>query len=185
MPIADYYELEGAHQLAALYYALSELPPDMETLARIGSRDYAMATDAFRKQDLLKALEPRLKAEIEHARTHRYFRADYRGVCLGHYDMATRSFPVSGGPTGDSYLYFNEGSEFRLEFTNGDDYRRLAVADEQRARDLEARVTQGAACGNLRVHVFAQGTDLRSKTVRSQIVKAQLFDYQQRPVAEL
>lgn len=185
VPLSDYYELEGAHQLASTYYAIGELPPDMDVLARISSSDYAYTPDAFRKQDLMKALEPQLRAQLEHARTNRYFWTDQRGVCLGHYDMAAGSFPVSGGPTQDSYLYFDNSSEFKLAFTNADAFRHHSVAEETRARELEALVTKGAACGNLRLYVFAQGVDLRSKTVRAQIVKAQLYDYQRRMVTEL
>jgi hypothetical protein len=185
VPLSDYFELEGAHQLASLYYALSELPPDMDLLARISSNEYAYTSDAFRKQDLLKALEPRLLAELERAKTQRYFWTDYQGVCLGHYDMTTKQFPVNGGPTADSYLFFDNNREFKLSFTNSDAHRSLAVADEARARDLEARVSQGSACGNLRVYLFAQGIDLRSKTLQSQIVKAQLYDYQRRLITDL
>ncbi|MGN5477628.1 hypothetical protein ACTMU2_14065 [Cupriavidus basilensis] len=103
---------------------------------------------------------------------------------LGHYDLPSQSFPVKGLPLGQGeYLHFY-GANYRLAITNGPDFRQLKVADEARARAMEAIVTNGPPGSVIRneyptkaeMFLYAQAADKSTRVIQFQLVQLKLKD---------
>lgn len=119
-----------------LYFALSAQPIDYEKVAWVMSGEYRVASDAFKKKDLMDALKPQIDAKLAEVRkSRRYLYIDFAPgtVSLGHYDLATKSFPISG---------LDDAS---MRLTNGNAFQALPMLDENKAREVEASITKGVA----------------------------------------
>jgi len=179
VPDSQYVELNGGYQLATLFYALSGMPPDFEALASAASEEYRGAGDEFRKRDLLQALRPKMEELIATFRDpkNRYFIMEESGLPIQHYDFKTSSFPVNFnvGPT--AYNFFNDAPKYHLSYNNGSDFLRFPVADEQRAKDIEAMVSKyELQSGQARLYVFVQEADTTNNQLKAQIVRVVLKD---------
>jgi len=175
-PVENYFPLKSGNELMFMYYALSGLPPDMEKIAAKYSSEYRQSSDAFRKQDLLVALKPRIENELEMAKTRRYFVYEI-DQNLQHYDFDKKQFPLQNGLQADSYWYMYDNSDYKLEFTNVEPFQRLNVADEAKARSIEKMVS-GYKQFTLRIYAFAQDVDINSSQLKAQVVKVVLLDKQ-------
>lgn len=161
-----------------LYFALSAQPIDYEKVAWVMSGEYRAASDAFKKKDLMDALKPQIDAKLAEVRkSGRYLYVDFAPgtVSLGHYDLPTKSFPISG----------LDAASMRL--TNGNAFQALPMLDENKAREVEAAISKGVAYnisdseGSLavpgrfptiaRLYVFAQGVGPDGGALQYQIVK--------------
>lgn len=175
-PDSAYVPLTSGTQLMFLYNAFSGLPPDFERMANESSDEYQRTSDAFRKQDLLKALMPQYQARIEDAKAHPYvlWQADWTHI--EHYDMARKGFPLldsllSDG--GSGYMSDVRGYNFLLG--NSEGFRFLSVEDEARAREIEAMMIHTSF--PIRIYAFVQAADDQGgRNVRAHVVKVQILE---------
>lgn len=171
---AQYTDLKSGYQLAALFYSLSSMPPDYEALASADSEEYRSASDQFRKRELMQALRPKIDAQLAAFKDphNRYFRIVVsHSVPLGHYDFNSRSFPLNAQLDPDSYTYFNDAPNFKIAYSNGRTYEKFPVADEQRAKEIEAMVTKyETSNGITTAYLFVQGADTGNTQVTAQIM---------------
>lgn len=179
VPVEKYVPLTSGNQLMFMYYGLSNMPVDYEKVASIYSRDYRATSDAFKKQDILKALTPRIDAEIAKAKELRYYQVEF-DANLGSYDFNAKGFPVDNSIGPDSYGYFSDNRDYRYSFTNGDKYKLLKVEDEAKARQIEALVENYRRDYRRRMrlvyYAFAQDADPGNMQINSQIVRIKLVD---------
>jgi hypothetical protein len=174
-PDTQYVELDSGYRTGALFYSLSEMPPDYEKLAVAASQEYRSTSDAFRKRDLMQALKPQIDQRIQSYKDprNRYFTAKIsNGLPLGHYDFKSSSFPFTQDLSSATYHYFNDASYFSYAFTNGSAFQRFPLSEEQKAKEIEDLVTKGLAYqGDAIVYMFAQGADTANNRVLMQIVR--------------
>jgi len=174
VPDAQFVELKSGDQIGALFYALSNTPPNYEQLAMAASQEYRSTSDAFRRRDLMQALQPQIDQQILAYKDPRncYFAAKINnGLPLGHYDFKTSSFPFTQDLSPSTYRYFNDASNWTYAFTNGGGFQRFPLSDEQKAKDIEELITKGLAWqGDAVAYMFAQGADKANNRVLMQIV---------------
>jgi len=186
VPDAQFVDLKSGDQIGALFYALSNTPPNYEQLAMAASQEYRSTSDAFRKRDLMQALKPQIDQQILSYKDPRncYFSSKINnGLPLGHYDFKTSSFPITQDLSPDTYRYFNDGSNWTYLFTNGAAFQRFQLSDEQRAKDIEDLITKGLTWqGDAVAYMFAQGADTANNRVLMQIVRMVLHGPEQSEV---
>lgn len=172
-PLDQYVKLTSGNQLMFMYFGLSNMPVDYEEIAKHYSQDFERTSDAFKKQDILKALTPKIDSEIANAKQQRYFIVDTE-VSLGSYDFNQKSFSVKNGLSPNAYFYFYNNSEYKYSFTNGDQFGALKVVDEALARQIESMLSKQRM--KLVFYAFAQDADPSNHEIKSQIVKVKLLD---------
>ncbi|MBY0573749.1 MAG: hypothetical protein K2P84_08720 [Undibacterium sp.] len=184
--LADYKKVDSGHQLMFMYFGISSMPVDYEKIASLYSQEYARTNDAFKRQDILKALMPRIEAEIAGAKTDRYFIFDIQdyGSALGSYDLRTKGFKLNAMKESGGYRYFNDNQSYHLSFTNSMNFALLSEAEEARARVIEAMVSQNQRM-KVRIFAFAQDADPSNMTVKAQILKVQIFKGQDELIGEI
>ncbi len=175
-PLASYYPLNSGNDLMFMYYAMSGIPPEIDKIAEKYSSEYRQSSDAFRKQDLLTALKPRIEGELATGKTRHYFSYDIE-QSLKHYDFAKKQFPLSSGLRPDALWYMNDNSDYKLDFTNAGSFQQINVADETKARAIE-KMVGGYQSFVLRLYAFAQDVDINKTHLKAQIVKVSLLDKQ-------
>jgi hypothetical protein len=175
-PDSNYDALNSGNQLMFVYLALADMPPDYSKIAANVSRDYAQATDEFRKHDLLAALTPKIDAGIAAAKSHRYFKVVIPNP-IGKYSFEQKGFPLNSSLwESDSYRYYTDNSNYKLGFSNGEAFRYLRVADETVARAIEAQRVHYDT--KLMVYGYFQSADIAKNVVSAEIVKVVLVDKQ-------
>ncbi|PZP30121.1 MAG: hypothetical protein DI603_15280 [Roseateles depolymerans] len=175
-PAEAYKLIDSGNQLMYLYYAVSAMPADMGQIAEVLSQDYRATQDQFKRQDILKVLEPRVKAEIAAAGERRYVIWEADNNLIDHYDFERKRFPVRDGFwKGGTRFYYNDNSRYQISFSGAEKLQSLPVADEAMAREIEDKVNKYGAL-TLRIYAFAQDADLNEKVVKSQVVKMELLD---------
>ncbi len=176
-PEGSYAALDSGNQLMYAYLALTGMPPDYPQVASSISKDYARATDEFRKHDLLAALTPRIDADIAAAKARRYFKMTVSNP-ISKYSFEQKGFPLDNSlwETG-AYRYFFDNGEYKLGFSNGDAFHYLKVDSEASARAIEAQRARFDAV-KLTVYGYFQSADTAQKIVTAQIVKVALVDKQ-------
>jgi hypothetical protein len=174
-PLDDYIELSSGHQLMFAYLSMAAMPIDYPQIAASYSQDYARTADEFRKNDLLNALKPKIDAEVAKAGARRYVRMSIDNP-IAKYDFEKKGFPLANAIwESGSTRYFNDNSDYRLGFTNGDAFRYLTVASEDQARTIEALRSKYEAL-HLVIYCYTQDADLSGKTLKAEIVKVALLD---------
>lgn len=175
VPDSQYVELNSGYQLGTLYYSLAGMPPDYDALAEAASKEYRVASDQFRKRDLMQALRPKIDAQLAAYQqpANRYLKVEIANeLPLQHYDFGTHSFPLTVDLSSDRYLYFNDASKFSVTYTNGKDFERYPVADEQRAKEIEDLITKGKRwTGHATAYLFIQAADTTKNQVSAQIMR--------------
>lgn len=197
IPDTGYADLNSNYQIGALFLALSGLPPNYEALDRLASEEYRKTSDAFRKRDLEAALKPAIDKALASSKdpAHRYFKFKLDGgLQLGHYDFASKSFPLMSKPATDvdhwftvgGAYYANQDTPYKFYFTNGDDFYRLPVADEAKAKAIEDLIAKRQFFGgSVTAYVFAQGADTTANRVQMQILRVVLRDKDQNEVGRI
>lgn len=181
-PDEAYVALDSGQQLMFAYLALSGLPPDTAQIATRISREYAASSDEFQKRDLLKALAPRIDAQIAEARARRYFKITLDNA-LDRYSFEQGGFPLDHSLwESGAYRYFSDASNYKLGFSNGERFRYLAVAQEAVAREIESRRSREGGL-KLVVYGFFQSTGVGDERVMAEIVKVRLQDRQGKVLA--
>lgn len=174
-PLENYLALESGNQLMYSYLALAGMPIDYRDIARSVSADYARSSDEFQKNDLLKALQPKIDASVAAARANRYFKIVLNDP-VQKYDFDKKGFPLNSSVwENGSYRYFNDNSTYRLGFTNGEAFRYLTNVPEDVARNIEH--LRGVYNGmDLVVYCFVQEADTATRQVKAEIVKVVVRD---------
>jgi len=179
VPDSKYARLDSGYQLAALFYALSAMPPDYDVLAAAASQEYRTTSDEFRKRDLLQALQVKIDQDIASYKDpqNRYITMQDAGLPIQHYDFKTSSFPVNLNIGPGAFNYFNDSPRYKLAYNNGDQFQSFPVADQERAKQIESWVTKGELWGGESTfYVFVQEADTTNNTVKGQIVRVVLAD---------
>lgn len=173
-PDSAYLRLDSGEQLMYLYYAVSALPLPLPELAEQLSQDYRQTQDQFKRQDIQKALEPRIKAAVATAAQQRYVIWEADGNVIDHYDFGRKQFPLNEGYwKGTSRSYFNDNSRYQISFTGA--IQALPVPDEAQARVIEEKLGKFQPL-RLRVYAFVQDADLNNKLLKAQPLKFELLD---------
>lgn len=174
-PDSEYVEITKGTQVMFLDAAFSGLPPNYDKMAQAYSSDYRNTSDDFKKHDLLAALQPKLDAGIADAKAHPYITWTDDSPNLGHYDFNQHGFSVGTVLFQSGHLNFYDAN-YNLAVTNGRAFRQLQVADEAKARAIEALVGKWPGM-HLRIYAFAQSTDESgTPTVQALVTKVQLLD---------
>lgn len=176
-PDGAYVTIDKGNQVMFLYAAFSGLPADYDKMAQAFSSEYRSTSDAFKKHDLLAALQPRLDAGIADAKAHPYISWVDDSPQLVHYDFAQKSFGVGSAlfQQGGYLTYYDNGG-YVLAVSNGQAFRQLHVADDGKARAIEAMVGKYPSM-SLKIFAFVQATDgSGTPTVQAVITKVQLLD---------
>lgn len=175
VPLEQYREITSGHELMFLWLAKAGMPVDHAKVADDYSDDYRRMQDAFRKNDLLAALKPRIDEGIAHARQSPYLIWDSsESSLLDHYDFDSKSFPVRASvlrPT--AYGYFN-GSRYKIAFSAEPEFQRLKVEDEVLARHIESMIGKYPPL-RAKVYAFAQDGEPDSLILRCKIVAIKIL----------
>lgn len=176
-PDNAYVSIDKGNQLMFLYAAFSGLPADYDTMAQAFSNEYRATSDAFRKHDLLAALQPKLNAEITDAKAHPYITLLDDSPQLAHYDLTQKSFHVSSAEfLQGGYFRYYDNNGYILAFTNGQAFQQLHVTDDVKARTIEAMIDRYPS-PHLKIFAFVQTTDgSGTPTVQATITRVQLLD---------
>jgi len=181
---ANYVPVNSGAQLAYLYYAVSGMPVDYDKLAGIVSQEFRTANNEFKKQEILQTLKPKIDQQIALFRQNRYVVID-TNYQLDHIDMASKSFPLRGLPSKDSYVYYQDSSAYKLALTNAEAFSKYKATSDAQARELEDLVEKYRARGNARLYLYAQDTDLNAQLVRFQAVRVKLLAEDGKPIAQM
>ncbi len=175
-PIANYVNLTSGNQLMFLYYALSGMPPDYSKISQLYSQDYRNTSDAFKKQDILKALTPQIDAAISAAKNQHYliWEADYTPI--SHYDFSKKSYSINSPyfQSASASGYFGDNNGYKIKFENGTDFVSLPVPDENLAKNIESRVSKSEAF-NIKIYCFAQSADPSDDSINAVITRVELL----------
>ncbi len=182
-PLASYPELSSGQQVMFLYAAASKLPPDFEKMAEAYSREYRDTHDAFRRNDLLKAIKPQLEQNIAQAAAQPYAWVELENTELGSYDFQRKGFPVNEFGSGIT-RYFSDSSQYTYTWANRNQVAFAPLADEALARELEAMRTKWDTKPLLKVYFFAQSADLNSQRVNAVVTRVQITDRRGRVLTE-
>lgn len=172
-PLDQYKVLTSDSDIMFAYYALSSIPVDYDKVLMSYSNDYRLASDEFKKQDILNALKPKIDQEIAAAKSSRYLKMTWNGFRLDKYDFQAKGFPQDD-LSGSSHLGW-ENYGYRLAFTNGDSFKLFKVDDEAKARVIEEKRSKYEQF-DLVLYVYAQDSDLKEKHVKTQVLHMQLLD---------
>lgn len=172
-PLSAYKEISSDNDIMFAYYALSSIPIDYDKVLTSYSKDYRYAADAFKKQDILNALKPKVDEQIAAAKTARYLKMTWNGFNLGKYDFQNKGFPQNDLSSRSNLGW--DGYGYRLTFTNGDDFKLLKVVDEAKARLIEEKRSKYERF-DLVVYVYAQDADLNEKYVKTQVMHISMLD---------
>lgn len=180
-PWTSYVKMEDGNQVMFMYYALSGLPVDYEKIASHYSQDYLVTSDGFKRQDILKALQPRIDAEIKKAKSNRYFIYTITGALkhtLQPYNFTSKSFSLNRNIwASGSYSYFRDNPSYKFSFTNGEDFKELHVENAEVARKIEGLIS-GSEDATLTIYAFVQDADPSKGQLKAQIVTMQFTDAQ-------
>lgn len=181
---ASYVPVNSGAQLAYLYYAVSGMPVDYEKLAGIVSQEFRTTSNEFKKHEILQTLKPKIDQQIASFKQNRYVVID-TSYQLDHIDMASKTFPLRGLPSADSYIYYQDSSAYKLALTNAEAFSKYKAASDEQARELEGLVEKYRARGNARLYLYAQDTDLNAQLVRFQAVKVKLLSEDGKAIAQM
>lgn len=175
----QYLPVKSGEVLIYVYYGLSKMPADIAEICSMLSNDYRYTNDEFKKQDILKALEPKIKENLASYANNRYLAWEsYRRLdqMIGHYDFNQKVFPINedywGGHAG---FYLNDVSQFSVAFNAPESMHSLKVEDEAVARQIEKLLTEYKNA-TLYVYAFAQEADINKKYINTLVTAFELRD---------
>ncbi len=179
-PDVQFVELKDPNQLMALYFALAGSPLDYEQIAKNYSGEYQDAKDAFKKQDIVTALKPKIDAEIGNAKSLRYWRETIQ-LNVQSYDTTKKSFGVRNNYDVLNRIAFNTGAggwsnatfPHAYIYTNFDSYHSIVVTDEKVARQIEQLISKSSP---IKAELFMYAQNAVDNEVRMQILRMKLTD---------
>lgn len=172
-PLNQYKELSSDNDIMFAYHALSSAPVDYDKILMSYSEDYRRATDEFKKQDILKALKPKVDQEITAAKNSRYLKMTWNGFNFKKYDFQAKGFPQDSLANNSNLGWQSYG--YRLAFTNGNNFKLFKVEDEVKARLIEEKRSKYEQF-DLVVYVYAQDADLNNQYIKTQVIHVSLLD---------
>lgn len=176
-PDSEYRAITGPEQILAYIHGLSPLAIDYGKIAEKLSQEYRSTGDGFKKQDIAKALAPRIDRMLADAKAHRYFVFKVRPE-LEAYQFGSHSFHTQLSNDATWRQWNNNDSE-QLVFTNGDQFQQLKAPDEAAARQVEMlRSKNQWGAQAMEIYAYAQEPDLSSGALKAQIIKVKLIDPQ-------
>lgn len=173
-PLAAYEKLDSGQKLMFAYLAVGTQPVEYEKVAGVIAPELSYTIDEFKRRDLLQSLRPGIDAEIEKAKGIRYYYMDMNGL-LERYDFDSKSFRFMAFADGSPSIYFPRTAEYKVVFTNVEQYRRFTVTDEAKARQIENLRAESSYLTS-KVFFFVSGEQLGTKVVNAEIVTVQLLD---------
>lgn len=174
-PASSYVDVDSGNQIMFAYLSSAGMPIDYNEVAGSYSRDYMMASDEFKKNDLLKALKVKIDAGVAQAAQQRYVRLEISDS-VEKYDFEKKGFPIASSVwEKGSYRYFNDNSNYKIGFNNGADFRYLGVPDEDKARLIEGMRSKYEDMRTV-VYGYVQDADVSKKLVLAQILRIELLD---------
>jgi len=172
-PAGSYIDLDSGNQIMFAYLGVAGMPIDYNEVAGSYSRDYMMASDEFKKNDLLNALKVKIDAGVAQAAQQRYVKLEVADS-VGKYDFEKKGFPLDSSVwEKGSYRYFNDNSSYKIGFNNGADFRYLNVPEEDKARAIESLRSKNETMRTV-VYGYVQDADISKKVVQAQILKVEL-----------
>jgi len=184
-PLDAYHKLDSGNQVMFMYYALANMPVPYEDIAQTYSADYGRTSDSFKRQDIIKSLQPRIDQEIAGAKGGRYIVMETKdGNLLQRYNFEKKSFAINEFADSDRYTYFSDNSQYTLANTNGSQFAAFPVADEAKARVIEGYLSKYTQL-RLQTYAFAQDADPSHRRVKLQVMKVRLLDPAGDVLAEL
>jgi len=180
IPLNQYQVIDSGNTIMYSYYGLSKMPPDIDKLAVLLSNDYRSTQDQFKKQDILKVLEPKIKENIAAHASNRYFlwsTDDGAANIIDHYDFSRKVFPIKDQYwDGNNHYYWSDNSAYTMSFSAPDALHAFKVEDEATARRIEQMLTEYGRNAKLYVYVFAQDFDLNEKQLKTLVTAFELRD---------
>lgn len=176
-PEDRYVLLDNARGVALVYYAyavrLDDLKPaDYNLIAQSVSREYRYAVDGFQKNDLLANLIPEIKSGLDRFSRNRFYAIDIP-VLIGHYDFTNKTFPTKGVPQKNFGVYF-QGNDLAVSFLNPDDFASVVVEQEDKARHIEALVSNNHNQVVARFYLFMQHSDTENRRANFTVTRMRI-----------
>lgn len=174
VPMSQYKEFNGVHDLLPAFYAQKGGPVDYEEMARITDNEngYNYITDQFKKRERLEVLKKSFDAAVTAAGQRKYYFMDIY-TTLQPYNFDTKTFQRGVNPGKTAEYQFPNGGDYRLQLVNYGNFNGAKVEDEALARKIEELRTRSGIEG--RVYFYVAGYD-QDKRVLGEIVKMQLLD---------
>ncbi len=174
-PLDQYEVIDGGAMLLALTQTDRPEGPNLQELATALSARYRNEGDGFKRQDILRAIEPDIESLLLKARNQRYLAMDVRAA----YDVETYNFKDKTFELkvfGDRYSnhYFNDHPSATVAFVNKAEFRHMRVDDETVARRIEAM--RGKEGMTLRIFFFVAGYNNLQSTLDAQVMATALLD---------
>jgi hypothetical protein len=174
-PVSQYKTWNNGNDVMFAYYGFSNMPVDYEKIAQNYSQDFRNTNDDFKKQDILKALRPRIDQEISSAKKDRYIKMTWDQFRLDKYDFQAKGFPQSELSNSTDFGWNSIGTAYRVDINNGDDFKLFKVSDEAVARMIEEKRAKYQPM-NLVLYVYLQDVDPNNLRVKAKVMKISLQD---------
>jgi hypothetical protein len=187
IPYSEYVEIKSGDTLMYLYTAISGVPPDYEKIAELISTDFRSTQDSFKRQDIIKALTPRISDEIKKASSTRYISWISNDLyTIDKYDFANKAFPINADHwDGNSLRYLRNNSYVKIKFIADGPLQKFAVTNESDARKIESLVSTQYKDLALKTYAFVQDADLNERSIKAVVTKFELLDKQGRVLASV
>ena len=175
-PLDQYQEINSGKQIMYIWLAISRDPMNYEDLAYIISSDYRRKRDEFKRRDMLAMLKPAIDEEVKKAGSNLYYMMSREGksldYLLGKYDFERKGFPLSVVYEGVEH-YFDDAYQYKIKYTNANQFRWIDVPDETKARALSA-LKEKEPYVRVELYFYAGNTELGGTTIKAQIMKLRI-----------
>jgi len=183
-PDNAFIEINSGKQVMMAYLAFAKLPIDYKKVAEDYSPEFSNALDEFRKNDLLKALQPRIDSDVKVAESQRYVKLSFDAALKG-YDFDSKGFPLYSIPwDGDGYTYFSDAQTYRVSYSNGGNFKSVVVPDEVLARKMEEMRSKFQSF-NFVVYAFIQDADVGNNALKVEILRIDVLDRNDRKLVTM
>ncbi len=163
--------------------AVDSMPIDYEVVANALSQKYKYENDEFKKKDMLGPLKMSIDAEIEKAKSNKYYYMEIDGG-LEKYDFESKSFGVPEFSNSVQYRYFNDNSAWTYSYSNPQNYKKLVVADESVARTIEGMRSKYQAI-RISVYFYANEVEIGKPKLNAEIMRVKIADRKGNLLAEM
>lgn len=174
-PLAEYVVIDSGRLLLALKHTDQPGGPKLEELAMNLSEAYAREQDAFKRQDVLKAIRPEIEALMLSAANQRHLAMDYDAgqYQVNSYDFQSHAFTLTQMEDSQSDRYFSDQRSATVMFPNSRDFTQLVVNDEAVARQIEALRQRGGM--KMRVYFHVGGFDALNNSLKARVMAVSLL----------
>lgn len=216
LPHADLKVPDSAYQVASnsnadLYFArlaFEEPPINYDEIGKSIDYKYANTNDAFKKQEILQTLKPKIDQRITNAKNNRYYVITDNYLKFGHYDFDKKSFPIekfisNAGPdsshafephisiynNNDKAPYIGPDAHISVIVTNPEKFTALPVSDQDTARRMEEFINMNSYNNpyNVEIYTVIQGYPKnlsRKDYLYGEITKIRVVDYKGNLIGE-